>query len=126
MKLLLPIEIHVAVCELQATLRPTIAGILLQNCVFYVSLLRGVWNSGAAPAGVHRGAAIGFCKVFKITYNRPKVILPVGNPFKYHVPCSGFVFIAFVMYITTTTMCDGVLHCLWFVFNVFLVSLHGD
>ena len=23
------------------------------------------------------------------------------------------------MYITTT-MCDGVLHCLWFVFNVFL------
>ena len=27
------------------------------------------------------------------------------------------------MYITTT-MCDGVLHCL--VFNVFLVSLHGD
>ena len=36
----------------------------------------------------------------------------------------GFVFIAFVMHITTT-MCDGVLHCLWFVFNVFLVSLHG-
>ena len=26
------------------------------------------------------------------------------------------------MYITTT-MCDGVLHCVWFVFNVFLVSL---
>ena len=25
-----------------------------------------------------------------------------------------------------TTMCDGVRHCLWFVFNVFLVSLHGD
>ena len=23
-------------------------------------------------------------------------------------------------------MCDGVLHCFWFVFNVFLVSLHGD
>ena len=41
------------------------------------------------------------------------------------VPSSGFVFIAFVMYITTT-ICDGVLHCLWFVFNVFLVSLHGD
>ena len=53
-------------------------------------------------------------------------LLPVGNPFKYHV-YSGFVFIAFVMYITTT-MCDGILHCtsLWFVFNVFLVSLHGD
>ena len=26
----------------------------------------------------------------------------------------------------TTTMCDGVLRCLSFVFNVFLVSLHGD
>ena len=37
----------------------------------------------------------------------------------------GFVFIAFVMYITTT-MCDGVRHCLWFVFDVFLVFLHGD
>ena len=37
--------------------------------------------------------------------------------------CSGFVFTTFVMYITTT-MRDGVLHCL--VFNVFLVSLHGD
>ena len=28
------------------------------------------------------------------------------------------------MYITTTT-CDGVLYCLWFGFNVFLVSLHA-
>ena len=27
--------------------------------------------------------------------------------------CSGFVFTTFVMYITTT-MCDGVLHCLLF------------
>ena len=26
----------------------------------------------------------------------------------------------------TTAMCDGVLHYLWFVSNVFLVSLHGD
>ena len=60
MELLLPIEIHVAICELQATHRPTIAGLLLQNCVIQVSLLRGLWNSGAAPAGVHRGAAIGF------------------------------------------------------------------
>ena len=46
------------------------------------------------------------------------------NPFKYHV-VAFFVFIAFVMYITTT-MRDGILHCLWFVFNVFLVSLHVD
>ena len=60
MKLLLPIEMHVAVCDLQATRRPTITGLLLPNCVIYVSLLRGVWNSGAAPAGVYRGAVIGF------------------------------------------------------------------
>ena len=60
MKLLLPIKIHVAVWDLQATHRPTITGLLLQNCIIQVSLLRGVWNSGAAPAGVHRGAAIGF------------------------------------------------------------------
>ena len=67
MKLLQPIEIpvaaahrHVAVCEHQATNIPTIAGLLLQNCILQVSLLRGVWNSGAAPAGVHGGAAIGF------------------------------------------------------------------
>ena len=62
MKLLLPIEIHVAVCDLlQSTLIPTIAGLLPQNCVIIqleVSLLRGLWNSGAAPADVHRGAAI--------------------------------------------------------------------
>ena len=32
MKLLLPIEIHVAVFDLQATHRPTITGLLLQNC----------------------------------------------------------------------------------------------
>ena len=41
------------------------------------------------------------------------------------IPSSGFVLPAFVMYITTT-MCDGVLHCLWFAPKVFLVSLHGD
>ena len=51
MKLLLPIERHVAVCELQATHRPTIVGLLLQNCVIQVSLLGGDWNSGAAPTG---------------------------------------------------------------------------
>ena len=38
---------------------------------------------------------------------------------------ASFVFTVFVMYIATT-MCDGVLHCPWFVFNVFMVSLHGD
>ena len=43
MKLLLPMEIQVAVCELQATHRPTIiAGLLIQNCVIQVSLLRGL------------------------------------------------------------------------------------
>ena len=71
MKLLLPIiEIHVAVCDLQATHRPTITGLLLQNYVIQVSLLCGVWNSGAAPAGVHNGCSNWFLKtVFKITYN---------------------------------------------------------
>ena len=37
------------------------------------------------------------------------------NPFKYHVVALYLLFIAFVMYITTSAMCDGVLHCLWFV-----------
>ena len=31
-----------------------------------------------------------------------------------------------IIIIIATTMCDGIQHCLWFVFNVFLVSLHGD
>ena len=31
-----------------------------------------------------------------------------------------------VYYYYGNTMCDGVLHCLWFASNVFLVSLHGD
>ena len=73
MKLLLPIEIHTC-----GSLRPSGDAqthnhrVILQNCVIPVSLLRGVWNSGAALAGVHRGAAIRFGKqyqVFKITYN---------------------------------------------------------
>ena len=62
--LLLPIEIHMAVCELQATHIPTIAGLLLHNCIIPVSLLRGLWDSGAATAGVHRGAAIAFRKQY--------------------------------------------------------------
>ena len=54
MKLLLDTEIHVAVCRLQATHRPTIAGLLLQSCFIEVSLLGGVWNnSGGTPADVH-------------------------------------------------------------------------
>ena len=72
MKLLLPIEIHMAVCELQATHRSTIiiAGLLLQNCIIQVSLLHGLWNSGAAPAGVPAVQETVFeNKVFKITYN---------------------------------------------------------
>ena len=64
MKLMLPIEIHLAVCEFKATPRPTIAGLLLQNCVIQVSLLRGMWNSGAAPEGSHPGAAVVFFKQY--------------------------------------------------------------
>ena len=75
MKLLLPIEIHVAVCELRATHRPTITGLLLHNCVVQVSLLGGVSNSGAAPVGVHRGAAVTFeDTIFKITYKRSNTL----------------------------------------------------
>ena len=54
----------------------------------------------------------------------PDIILLTQGYYQWGT-CSGFAFISFVRYITTT-MCDGVLHCLWFVFNVFLVSLHGD
>ena len=51
MKLLLPIGIYVAVCELQATHRPINADLLLQNCVIQVSLLRGLWNCAAIDFG---------------------------------------------------------------------------
>ena len=61
MKLLLPIKIYVAICELQATHRPTIAGLLLQNCVIQVSLLCYVVCGTAA---LHRGAALGFSKQY--------------------------------------------------------------
>ena len=63
--LLLPIETHMTVCELQATHIPTTAGLLLHNFAIQVSLLRGLWDSGAATAGgVHRGATIGFVKQY--------------------------------------------------------------
>ena len=61
MKLLLPIEIHVAVCDLQATHRPTITGLLLKNCAIQVSLLRIVvlkpWNqeNSGKITGTKRG-----------------------------------------------------------------------
>ena len=76
MKLLLPIEIHVAVCELQATHGPTIAGLLLQDCVIQVSLLRGLWNSGAALADVHRGAARAFGKQYKGRFLLSSMVVP--------------------------------------------------
>ena len=71
MKLLLPIEIHVAVCEFKATHRPTIAGLLLKNCVIQVSLLRAVLCGTAA---LHRQAStpvqqLFFQIVFKIIDN---------------------------------------------------------
>ena len=51
--LLLPIEIlRVTICGLHATLKPTL--LLPQSCLVVVSLLGGVWNSGTAPADVHR------------------------------------------------------------------------
>ena len=52
------------------------------------------------------------CAAYLLDHSGDERLQPVGNPVKYHV-CSDFVLIAFVMYVTTT-MCDGVLHCLWF------------
>ena len=80
-----------AVCGLQATHRPTVTDLLLQNCVIQVSLLRGVWNSGAAPAGVHRGAAAidwFFKTVFKMTYISESVVVVVVVVIPYAV-CVG-------------------------------------
>ena len=54
MMLLLPIEMHMAVCELQATVRLAIAGLLLQNCVIQVALLGTVVCGTAA---LHRQAS---------------------------------------------------------------------
>ena len=52
------------------------------------------------------------CAAYLLDHSGDERLRPVGNPVKYHV-CSDFVLIAFVMHVTTT-MCDGVLHCLWF------------
>ena len=61
MKLLLAIEIHVTARELQAPHRPIISYcLLLQSCLIEVSLLGGVWNSGAALPDVHRSAEMRF------------------------------------------------------------------
>ena len=59
--LLLPIDIHLTLRGLQATHASILlAGLLLQSCLIGPSILGGVWNSGAAPAEVHRGAAVPF------------------------------------------------------------------
>ena len=50
-------------------------------------------------------------------------LLPSGNPFKCHVVALSLQ--PMKQYIITT-MFDDVLHCFCFVFDVFLVSLHGD
>ena len=89
--LLLPIEIHVAVCEFKATHRPTIAGLLLQNCVIQVSLLRGMWNSGAALTGVHPGAAVVFFKQYSIFFTSIAVVISesvVVHRYSWKVPPS--------------------------------------
>ena len=56
--LLLPNEIQLTLCELQATYRPTLAGLLLPSCLIVISLLSGVWsrvwNNGTASAYVYR------------------------------------------------------------------------
>ena len=56
MKLLLAFEIQATLCGVQATHRPTIVDLRLHCFLMKGTLLGGVWNSGAAPAVVHRGA----------------------------------------------------------------------
>ena len=53
MKLLLPIEIHVAVCELQATHRPTIAGYSYRTASFKYRCYVGLCGTAA----LHRQAS---------------------------------------------------------------------
>ena len=76
MNLLMTIEILATVCGLQATHRPTIAGLFLQSCLDEVSLLGDVWNNGAAPADVHRSVqqCVFENTVFKITYKKSTTI----------------------------------------------------
>ena len=59
---------HLKLCELQATYRLKLIGLLLPSCLIVVSLLGGVWNSGTAPAGVYRCSNVVFENiVFKIS-----------------------------------------------------------
>ena len=51
---LLPNEIRLLLCKLQATYRPTLAGFPLPSCLIVVSLLGGVCNSASAPASIYR------------------------------------------------------------------------
>ena len=71
MKLLLPIEIHVAVCDLQATHRPTITGLLLQNCVS-IAATWCVEQRSCTGRRPPRCSNWILKTVFKITYNNSK------------------------------------------------------
>ena len=67
MKLLLPIEIHVAVCELKATQRrtdPLSQVDSYRTASFKYRCYVVCWNNGAALAGVHPGAAVVFFKQY--------------------------------------------------------------
>ena len=60
--------VHLALCELRGTYRPTLAGLLLPSCLTVVSLLGGVWNSGTAQADVDRCSNVVFQNtVFKMS-----------------------------------------------------------
>ena len=47
-------DIHLTLSDLQATYRPTLAGVLLPSCLIVVSLLGSVQNSGTASVDVYR------------------------------------------------------------------------
>ena len=64
------------------------------------------------------------CAAYLLDHSGDERLQPVGNPVKYHVVCSDFVLIAFVMYML-------LLPCVmvyYIVFGLlyFLVTLHGD
>ena len=70
-QLLLPIEIHLTLCGLQAKHRSTLASLLLQSCLIVVSLLaRCAWNSGTASSDVTCSKAI-----FENTYSKGPIVL---------------------------------------------------
>ena len=65
---------HSTLRGLQATHKPTLAGLLLPSCLIVVSLLGCVWNSGTAPTGSLPGKSTRFLKTPYITSSNYSVL----------------------------------------------------